>query len=309
MRRSALLSARLRTALLPLVLACASIALSSVAAQEPPPEPLEPLAWPKLSTDAAQRLHRVQQALPKLAADDDAGFEKLRAEIAGIGPAACPRLLKDLAKAAEKAEEGAPLVERLRALLELVAVDPALVPLVARELEHASPAVRLWSAERLLAWADPRALDAVRARAPKEKDSFVRGTLVLLRCTLGDVEALPELEALLEKEWARWRGRAHAALRGLRGKATSEAMLERLRSAEDERERLFALRVLASVGERGAIDAVASYLDADARSIREAAVNALRGIVDGQEPRYDVSVFDLVELVEAWKKRLPSLRR
>lgn len=306
MRRSAPRLARVRAAFLPLLLATAPAA---IVGQEPPPEPAAPLAWPKLSTDAAQRLHRAQQALPKLGADDDAGFEKLRAEIAAIGAAAAPRLLKDLAKAAEKAEEQAPLVERLRALLEITVVDPAHVPLVARELEHASPAVRLWSAERLLAWADPRALDPARARAPKEKDVFVRGTLVLLRCTLGDAEALPELEALLEKEWARWRTRAHAALRGLRGRAISEAMLERLRNAEDERQRLFALRVLAGVGERSAIDAVASYLDAESRSIREAAVNALRGIVDGQEPRYDVSVFDLVELVEAWKKRLPGLRR
>jgi HEAT repeat protein len=169
--------------------------------------------------------------------------------------------------------------------------------------------VRLWSAERLLAWADPRTLPTAQARYPKEKDTFVRSTLLLLRATLGDAESLPDLEKLVQKEWSRWRDRAHLALQGLRSKATSDAMLERLQGASNEDERLFALRVLAGVGERSAIDSISTYLDADARALREAAMNALRAIVDRQEPLHDVSVFDLVQMIDDWKKRLPGMKR
>ncbi|MBK9384406.1 MAG: HEAT repeat domain-containing protein [Planctomycetes bacterium] len=282
--------------------------LLALRAQEPPPDE-KALAWPKLEAAAAAKLHRVQQALPKLAADDEKGFASLRTEIALIGAAAAPRLLKDLAKAAEKPEENELWIARLRSMLDLTATDPQHLPLVARELDAASAEVRLWCAEQLLATADPRALSPARARYEKEKDARVRSTLLLLRCTLGDAESLPEIEKLLRKEWARWRDPAHRALQGLRGKATSDAMLTRLQSSADEEERLFALRVLTSVGDKSAIDSIASFLDADARALREAAVNALRAIVDHQEPRYEVSVFDLVQLVEEWKKRLPSLKR
>ncbi|MBL8898951.1 MAG: hypothetical protein JNM84_15025 [Planctomycetes bacterium] len=291
-----------------LLVLCALAPLTALRAQDPPIEE-KPIAWPKLEGPAAAKLHRVQQALPKLPADDEQGFEALRAEIATIGAAAAPRLLKDLAKAGEKPEENEHWIARLRALLDLTATDAQLVPLLARELDAASAEVRFWSAERLLAWADPRSLPAARARYEKEKEARVRNTLLLLRCTLGDAESLPELEKLLQKEWARWREPAHRAMQGLRSKALSDAMLVRLQSSTEETERIFALRVLTSVGDKSAIGSISTYLDADSRALREAAVNALRAIVDHQEPRYEVSVFDLVQLVEEWKKRLPTLKR
>jgi hypothetical protein len=38
--------------------------------------------------------------------------------------------------------------------------------------------------------------------------------------------------------------------------------------------------------------------------VRVAAINALRGIVDGQEPLEELSVFGAIELAKTWKVRV-----
>jgi TPP-dependent pyruvate/acetoin dehydrogenase alpha subunit len=51
---------------------------------------------------------------------------------------------------------------------------------------------------------------------------------------------------------------------------------------------------------------VAPYLDSEDNSIRVAAIDALRGIVDGDGPMEQQSVFRAIEMAKLWKLRLGS---
>ena len=49
---------------------------------------------------------------------------------------------------------------------------------------------------------------------------------------------------------------------------------------------------------------VGLHLDSDDNQVRVAAINALRGIVDGQGPLEELSVFGAIELAKTWRARV-----
>ena len=144
---------------------------------------------------------------------------------------------------------------------------------------------------------------AIRKRAEVEKDHFVSAWLTLTRVRLGDEEALPALEELLKTEWPRWRDAAHTALDGLRGSAITARRLRAPRveggagqapGPPSPRRRRREVRGQAPAPLPGLRVALAT----------QAAINALRGMVDRHPPVHDMPVFDLIEKVREWKTRL-----
>lgn len=280
-----------------LPLLAASLLILPASAQDPPKP--EPPRWPKLDRNAGAQLNKCLLELRKLPAEDEEGFDAIVATVRDLGPGCGPRLLQELGRTDEEDQRA---VERWRTLLD-AAVTPAEAPVIATELGSSNAEVRLWCAQRLFADATPELLPAVRKQALREKDYFAGSWLTLARVHLGDAEALEPLEALMRKEWARWREPAHEALAGLRGKTLTERALAYLRSTS-EPDRLLGLRLLAGGGEASAAQSLKGYLDAESRTVREATVNALRAMVDHHPPIHDLPVFELIEKVEEWKRRL-----
>ena len=64
------------------------------------------------------------------------------------------------------------------------------------------------------------------------------------------------------------------------------------------------LRLLAGCGDASALAAVGRHLDSSDNSIRIEAINACRGIVDGDPPLARLSAFEAIEVAKKWKGRL-----
>ena len=61
---------------------------------------------------------------------------------------------------------------------------------------------------------------------------------------------------------------------------------------------------LAGCGEKKSAVPVIQHLDSTDNGVRIAAINALRGVIDGAEPLERLSAFDAIEQAKAWKERL-----
>jgi hypothetical protein len=64
------------------------------------------------------------------------------------------------------------------------------------------------------------------------------------------------------------------------------------------------LNLLSACGTQGDTSAVKPFLDSDDHQIRVAAINALRGMVDGEGPIDKLPVFDAIDLAKQWKNRI-----
>jgi HEAT repeat protein len=75
-------------------------------------------------------------------------------------------------------------------------------------------------------------------------------------------------------------------------------------TSKDVDEQIACLRLLAGCGTKDAVSPIASMLNSSNHHIRVATVNALRGIVDGQRPYANLTVFNAITEVKKWKARL-----
>ena len=66
------------------------------------------------------------------------------------------------------------------------------------------------------------------------------------------------------------------------------------------------LRLLGGCGDEDSAKRVSPYLDSQDNQIRVAAINAARGIVDGDGPMEQLSVFKAIEVAKMWKRRIGS---
>ena len=72
-------------------------------------------------------------------------------------------------------------------------------------------------------------------------------------------------------------------------------------SLPDERP---ALRMLAGCGEKARSRSLKPHLDDSDNTVRVAAINAARGIIDGEAPLDKLATFTAIEMALEWKKRL-----
>ena len=94
------------------------------------------------------------------------------------------------------------------------------------------------------------------------------------------------------------------SLGAVRGREATDRIAARLEDADRART-VAVLNLLGGCGERArAVPLVKPYLDSTDNSIRIAAINALRGIVDGEPPLDKLSVFDAIERAKRWKERV-----
>ncbi len=293
-----------------LVPALGALALLSFAAPAVPAALDDPVerakAWPELSRDDEETveldIERVRNAhTPEMAEQGASG-------IVAVGPGATPYLVPLLGKERDEAA-----LARLLAVVDEI-TDERHTRLIAAWFDDGSDVVRKWALERAALFPDPGIREAAekalatqalykekKSRKYDEDEHFVAA---LAATSAGSLEGLELIVDVAAEGWGERGKKMHVALTGARGPEATKRVVAKMKGA-DRQHTVAALHVLAACGTKDeAVPAVKPHLDSKDNSIRVAAINALRGIVDGDPPIEKLSVFDAIELAKQWKSRV-----
>ena len=269
-------------------------------AQEREVERLE--AWPELPRSERRQVKLEIDKLRKAATE---GMESsAREALAGIGDRAAPMLLRSLSK-----ERLADARERFAEVLESL-VDARHTRLLAEHLDDRSLELRIFCLQRVAAYPDPalfasaeKAWAMVQARKEKgEADGRELDAAALACLSAGSPVTLEAVFERTKKRWAREGLAIRAACEGARSDEATRELLPHLDGTKQEK--LAALRMLAGCGTKLALPELKHLLDSSDQALRVATLDALRGIVDGLPPMGRASVFDTIEEIDKWKKRI-----
>lgn len=181
--------------------------------------------------------------------------------------------------------------------------------LLAKEFESKLAPVRAFTLHRVAAFPDPGVLEPAEkawarlAKAGDKADPEERYSAALCAASAGSIVGLDALyDACQSKRWDREKREIRIASEGARGKPATDALLAKLDKA-DRKGKVAVLRLLAGCGEKAQAAKLRGFLDDEDNAIRVAAINALRGMVDGEPPIEDLAAFEAIEMAKAWKGR------
>ncbi|HHI80267.1 MAG TPA: hypothetical protein ENK02_09820 [Planctomycetes bacterium] len=194
-----------------------------------------------------------------------------------------------------------PIVERLTFFLDKL-LTKEQAPLLVREYRPKNKTLSLYLVQKLASFND-KSLVPFFQKASKHSDPRISKTAFFALASLGDISTLPFLVKMARDHWQTENRKIRTAALNLQGKRSNEILIPMLNKADDDL-RIGILRILAVAGTKESVSAVARYLDSPKHQIRVAAVNALRGIVDGEAPYANLSVFSAIEEVKKWKRRV-----
>ncbi|HKE02300.1 MAG TPA: HEAT repeat domain-containing protein [Planctomycetota bacterium] len=250
-------------------------------------------AWPKLDKTRADEVREKIVSLKRTLSAD--GVETMSARIVEYGKGAVPILYESLARAnAEETERCLRPLERL--------VDEGDGARLAADCASKAAPVRVFALRKAAEMKAAEALPAARkALADREED--VRLEAALACSSLGTTDGLEVLRAAARERWPQLGKRIRTALERHRSEEATKLLVPGLGS-KDWKESCASLRLLAGVGMKSAAPDVARLLDSEDNRVKEDAINALRGMIDGERPIEKLSAFDLAEQANAWKKRV-----
>jgi hypothetical protein len=184
--------------------------------------------------------------------------------------------------------------------------------LLAKEFGHKDLPVRsfaLWRAAQFPDAEIKKEADAAWTRVQKQgakADADERYAAGLCCASTGSIVGLEGLweATLTPKEWDKKKRELRAALAGARGKEATAVVLAKLDDKADRKVKVAVLRMLAGCGDKESAARVRPFLDDEDNQIRVAAINALRGIVDGADPIEGLSAFEAIEMAKEWKSKL-----
>ncbi len=288
--------------------AAACLSGTAVRAQEAPKEEAKPQverleAWPKLPQ--ADRTKKDIERLRR-ATTENMGVEASTALIAD-GAGVVPLLLPIYGK--EKNEDA---LERILVVLDSV-TGPPHANLIARDFLHRATNVRTWALGRAATFADrtlaPEA-EAALARVVRKGEKGDREELYragLCAVASGSLAGMDAVNERARTSWKKSGPEIRAALASVRGPEATAKVAADLSGKPREAE-LAALRLLAGCGDASATGSIRRFLDHEDNQLRVEAINALRGIVDGEPPFENLPVFDAIEMAGKWKERLGGKR-
>jgi hypothetical protein len=240
-----------------------------------------------------QRLRKART--PEMAADAEGA-------LTGAGAGIVPELLPTLAK--EKEEEAVARIQRV-----LIAVTTAEhTRLLARFFEDKAPEVRVFALRRCAAFPDPgvrASAEAALERVVKQgekADALERYAAALATTSAGSLAGFDVMTESARTHWAKRGGEMRAALEAVRGPEAAGKGVALLAGERDDV--LAGLSLLSGCGDKGSAAAIKRFLDSDDHQVRVAAINALRGIVEGAPPLDKLPVFEAIELAKEWKARV-----
>jgi len=255
--------------------------------------------WPAVDKKSVKfELERLRKArTPEMGTQAAAALE-------AMGAGAAPYLLAKYGK--ERNEDA---VARMTAVLEAV-TGAAHTRLLAEHFASKDAVTRTWCLGRVALYPDPgvraaaeKAFEAADKRKRKRDEHEVYAA-ACCSVSSGSFKGFEVLCKDAEKNWKKHGGSTHIALTAVRGPRATERIVPLL-AEENRRTRVAALRLLAACGDReGAVPLVAPLLDDSDNSLRVGAINALRGIIDGDPPLDRLPVFEAIERAKKWKARL-----
>ncbi|MBL8858878.1 MAG: HEAT repeat domain-containing protein [Planctomycetes bacterium] len=257
--------------------------------------------WPK-PADKSQVLTDIERVckahIPEMAQQ---GHEGLLAE----GGACVPFVLERYGRERDEAVQ-----KRLFDVL-LATTGAEHTRLLAKEFGSKYLPTRTFALWRAAQFPDPelrKDADAAWTRVSKQgdkADTEERYAAALCCASTGSIVGLPGLwdATNTPKEWDKKKNELRAALNGARGKEATAYVLAKLDDKADRKIKVCALRMLAACGDKDSAARVRPFLDDEDNQIRVAAINALRGIIDGDEPIENLSAFEAIELAKKWKSR------
>jgi hypothetical protein len=260
-------------------------------------------AWPTLDAETKSTVALDVERLRKARTPEMA--TQARAALEQVGAGAAPELLAKLGK-----EQDAEARARVEAALSAI-TGAAHTRLLAREFAHKDRVVRVFALERVALFPDVQvrplaeaALARARADAAKQKgDARELLAAALATTSAGSIEGLAELFVAARDSWGERGTVLRAALEAVRGPEASERIGAHL--GGDRRATVAALNMLAGCGSiKEALPRIKLLLDHEDNAIRVAAINACRGIVDGEPPIERLPVFEAIELAKKWKSRI-----
>jgi hypothetical protein len=256
-------------------------------------------AWPAADKRAVKtEVERLRKArVPEMGVQAAAALVEL-------GAGAAPGLLEKYGK-----EKKADAQERMREVLEKI-TGPEHTRLLAEYFSHKDTGTRTWALTRVAGFPDAGVM-AQAEKAFKAADGRKRGrdkdevmAAAICSASAGSFEGFDLICAAAEESW-KTRGKLiHTALTALRGPDATARVAKHLKDGSRKR-KVAALRLLAACGDKTtAGPLVRPVLDSTDNTLRVAAINALRGIVDGDPPLEKLPVFEAIERANKWKSRL-----
>lgn len=267
--------------------------------------------WPEARDVAA-----LKKSVAKIrSAQSDEMESAGRSEVQLEGAAAAPLLLSAISR-----EKKSDALARMRDALDLVTTAEH-TRLLAESLDDRSPEVRMCVLRRLAVLGDPGLLDRAEAlfkdvqekaadpkKAKKLHEDEVDRVAIFTLAT-GSTASLEHcLELAGSEVWPAWRETLREA--ASRSKEAGTEVAKGLQAAlapsanVSISHRVAALRLIAYAGREEHARSVLPSLDDTANHVKVAAVNALRMMVDGDEPLDKLSTFDAIERANKWKARL-----
>ncbi len=261
--------------------------------------------WPGIPGDKAATVKTDVERLRKAGTPEMA--EQADAALAAAGPMVAPSLLAAMGK-----ERNVEARLRIEAVLDRV-TGAEHTRLLAPFFADKSREVRTWALSRCAAFPDKAlqksaedALAKAKIAAEKEtKDDGAQGEVyaaALCATAAGSHAGLDVIARTAVADWGKKGAEIRAALDGVRDGESTKFAVELL-AKDDRKQKVAALNLLAGCGTKDALAQVKPYLDNTDNSIRIAAINAMRGIVDGDLPIANLPVFEAIELAKKWKER------
>jgi len=259
-------------------------------------------AWPALDQDQQALVKTDVERLRKARSPEME--DEARTALILVGAGAAPALLRALDKEKDDAARA-----RVEEVLDAI-TGAAHTRLLSADFEAKSDALRRYALRRTAMFPDPGTLPAAekalaKARAPGRGRSPVPADVLaasLATCAAGSLAGLDELRACARDDWTDEMPALRAAVSGVKGRQATEVLVHDLEG--DRAARVAALHLLAVAGTSEAVRPIVPFLDDDDTGLRIAAINALRGIVDGDEPLPRLSAFDAIEVAQKWKERV-----
>jgi hypothetical protein len=259
-------------------------------------------AWPEIPKDQKKQVEVDIERLRK-AHTEEMGVQA-RAALIADGAGIVPELLPKLGK-----EKDPAAVARIEEVLTAV-TGAQHTRLLAASFADKSQPLRTFALLRVAEFPDAgtRAeAEAALARAaavqdPGKEDQAEHLAAALAATASGSLLGLDHLAERAETGFGAHGKRMRTALEAVRGPEATQQLAPRLKG--ERAQKIAALNLLAGCGDPSAKALVKPHLDDSDNSVRIAAINALRGIVDGDPPLDQLPVFKAIELAKEWKARV-----
>ncbi len=277
--------------------------LGPVLGQEPEPDPEEPplklQEWPTLrdKTNAKKEVTRLRRSR------SEEVQAQSRAALRAEGAAAAPLLLAGLDK-----EQDGEARARLEDVLREILGHPH-TRLLAGYFDHKSSYIRCWTMRQVSRTPDRGLRSDAQARwkklgeARKKPTSEELYATSMLLTSTGDLSALKPILERVRSDWKAVREELTVVGGVLRSQELGSALSAYL-VGSDRRTQVATLKLIGVGGSQHSLSVVVPYLDSTDSTLRIAAINACRAIVDGAPPLDKLAVFEAIERAKAWKSRL-----